>query len=726
VTEYLDGQDEASLSTNAIDMDIAAIEDESLRRRIAAAFERLRVNADYGLVFEKHRPESVVLHGHKVREDRYATLHTTPGPEHAFRVVEIDGDKALLQPVDAHFRPQGARRTETLAALVPLARFGDPIFPGLVKTGDVPRGGDRPFHTVINGENFHALEMLLYAHRGKVDAIYIDPPYNTGSTEWKYNNDYVDADDWYTHSLWLSFMEKRLKLAKRLLNPQDSVLIVTIGDREVCRLGLLLESIFPAEDIEMVTTVINPRGKYRAGTFARSEEYIFFVMIGGASIAGEPDDDFSEGVMVPWRTLRRSDKASKRGSKKGGPAQFFPIYVDGEGRIAKIGERLPHDVPRTSAPQIPGCCAVFPIRDDDNETEMNWGLTAPRVRELLAKGYVRVGKATPSKPQTYEISYFTSGRINDIESGRASVVGRNFDGSVIARYVTHKMKMPTSTWVRASHNAEVYGSELLKSLLGDKIFDFPKSLYAVEDCLRLFIGGKPSALVLDFFGGSGTTAHAVMRLNRQDGGRRQAIIVTNNEVSADEQKHLRRLGLRPGDPDWESQGICNLITKPRIKAAITGDTPTGKAISGEYGFLDPFPMSEGFKENARFFDLTYLDPEVVESKQAFGQIAHLLWLMSGAEGPVIESEPGIGWALPDGATYGVLFRNKGRTGFAKALAETNHAAEPSRRVFIVADSNDEFHRSMQEIGVNAAHTTRLYRDYLRNFRTNVIDLQEQP
>ena len=87
-----------------------------------------------------------------------------------------------------------------------------------------------------------------------------------------------------THSLWLSFMEKRLKLAKRLLNPQDSVLIVTIGDREVCRLGLLLESIFPAEDIEMVTTVINPRGKYRAGTFARSEEYIFFVMIGGGGV----------------------------------------------------------------------------------------------------------------------------------------------------------------------------------------------------------------------------------------------------------------------------------------------------------------------------------------------------------------------------------------------------------------------------------------------------------
>ncbi len=726
-------------STNAVDMDIAAIEDPALRRRIAAAFERLRGRAEYGLVFEKHKPESVVLHGQPIREDRYATLRDDPGPRRAFRVLEINGDEAVVLPVDEHFRAHGEQTAEVEAVerLVPLARFGDPIFPGLVPTGEVLGAVDaagnptKPFHTVINGENFHALETLLYAYEGQVDCIYIDPPYNSGAKDWKYNNDYVDKDDIYRHSLWLSFMEKRLKLAKRLLKPQNSVLMVTIDDKEGSRLALLLESVFPSARIDMITTVINPRGKYRAGTFARSDEYVFFVALGSAVVAGEPDADYSEGASVPWRTLRRSDLASRRGSKKGGTGQFYPIYVNKDGRIEGIGDALAHGVPRSKAPKVRGCVGVFPVRDDDQQTEMNWGLTAPELRDRLSKGYVRVGRATPGKPQAYEISYFTSGKIDDIENGRAAVVGRNPDGSVIAHYVTHKVKMPTSTWVRPSHNAEVHGTELLKDLFGgEKRFDYPKSLYAVEDCLRLFVADKPDALIIDFFGGSGTTAHAVIRLNK-DGGRRRSIVVTNNEVSADEQERLTRKGLRQGDRDWEARGICEYVTKPRIEAAITGLIPGGKeSIAGEYkvkGFeiMHPGPMADGFEENARFYDLTYLDPEAVEAKQSFAQIAHLLWLIGGAEGPVIEAEPRCGWALPAKATYGILFRNKGRAAFAEALKIRIESGDPPKHVFIVADSTDEFHRSLEEVGSDPAHTTRLYRSYLKNFRTNVIDLKDE-
>lgn len=113
-------------------------------------------------------------------------------------------------------------------------------------------------------------------------------------------------------------------------------------------------------------------------------------------------------------------------------------------------------------------------------------------------------------------------------------------------------------------------------------FPFPKSLYAVEDALRFFVLDKPNAVVLDFFAGSGTTAHAVMRLNRQDGGRRRSIMVTNNEVSDEEARALRGQGYRPGDPEWEALGICEYITKPRIQAAITGQTPSGTPITGDY------------------------------------------------------------------------------------------------------------------------------------------------
>src|SRR5207248_5761934 len=136
--------------------------------------------------------------------------------------------------------------------------FRDPIYPGLVSTGKVGRGGDKPFHTVINAENFHALETLLFTHRGKVDCIYIDPPYNSGNKDWKYNNDYVEGDDLYRHSKWLAMMERRLLLAKELLNPANSVLIVTIDEKEYLRLGMLLEQVFPEARIQMVIILINP------------------------------------------------------------------------------------------------------------------------------------------------------------------------------------------------------------------------------------------------------------------------------------------------------------------------------------------------------------------------------------------------------------------------------------------------------------------------------------
>ena len=166
------------------------------------------------------------------------------------------------------------RRTALLDDLVVVAECDDKIFPGLVETGRVERGGDKPFHTVINAENYHALEMLTYTHRGKVDAIYIDPPYNTGARDWKYNNDYVEGDD-YRHSKWLAFMERRLLVARELLNPDDSVLVVTIDEKEYLRLGMLLEQTFPEAKTQMISSVINPGGSVRQGAFSRTDEYIF-------------------------------------------------------------------------------------------------------------------------------------------------------------------------------------------------------------------------------------------------------------------------------------------------------------------------------------------------------------------------------------------------------------------------------------------------------------------
>ena len=145
------------------------------------------------------------------------------------------------------------------------------------------RGGSKPYQTVINGENYHVLKALTYTHRGKVDAIYIDPPYNTASERLEIQQRLRREDDLYSHSKWLAMMERRLRLAKDLLNPADSVLIVTIDEKEYLRLGLLLEQVLPEAKIQMVSSIINRKGIIRANEFTRTNEFIYVAMFGVCS-----------------------------------------------------------------------------------------------------------------------------------------------------------------------------------------------------------------------------------------------------------------------------------------------------------------------------------------------------------------------------------------------------------------------------------------------------------
>ena len=236
-------------------------------------FKALSSRRAFGLNFERHRPEVVELPKSVVRKgDKVRVLpergSTAKGDQRLWLVKTINKVKnkriAQLELI-------GVDESEHLEVavedLVVVAEFRDYIYPGLVSTGKVERGGDKPFHTVINGENYHVLKALTYTHRGKVDAIYIDPPYNTGAKDWKYNNNYVESEDLYRHSKWLAFMERRLLTAKVLLNPTDSVLIVTIDEKEYLRLGLLLEQTFPEASVQMISSVINPKGTARNNEF---------------------------------------------------------------------------------------------------------------------------------------------------------------------------------------------------------------------------------------------------------------------------------------------------------------------------------------------------------------------------------------------------------------------------------------------------------------------------
>lgn len=695
----------------------AKAKDPALGEELDREFRSLASRRAFGLNFERHRPESVELPGRPIRKgDKVRILPArgtaSKGDQGLWRVLRVAGSGDARQAQLALIDDDKPETTEVPTAdLVVVAQFRDYIYPGLISTGKVQQGGNKPFHTVINAENFHALEALTYTHRGKVDLIYIDPPYNSGAKDWKYNNDYVGEEDLYRHSKWLAMMERRLLVAKDLLNPRESVLIVTIDENEYLHLGLLLEQTFQdASEIQMISSVINPKGTGRTATFSRTDEYIFFIFIGAAQVPDKSGD--GNETEVRWRYLRRTDIESARGTKKGGPAQFYPIYVNNEtDKIQMIGPPLAHDVDRRTVPDVPGCTAVFPIREEDGR-EMNWGLTGPSLRRSLDSGYVRVSKNPNSEVQPYIFSYFTAPNIKKIEEGILIQVGKRQDGSWIVVNPEGKSTRPTTAWQEKSHEAGAYGTSLLRSLIPGRKFPFPKSLYAVEDCLRFFLSDKRDAIVLDFFAGSGTTAHAVMRLNRQDGGRRQSISVTNNEVAVEEQAALRNAGLRHGDPDWEKWGICDYITKPRIAAAITGKTPDGQDIEGEYKFADEFPMALGFAENAEFFTLTYETPVAVSHNLAFQRIAPLLWIRAGSEGRRIEILPKAGWEVAD--RYGLLVDLDRAGDFCDAV----EAKSGVRIAYIVTDDDRRFQSVARRLP-GAVEPVRLYESYLSNFRFSV-------
>jgi adenine-specific DNA-methyltransferase len=674
----------------------------------------------FGLNFERHTPEAVELPGRKVRPGDKVRVQPPHGDAEArgnralYRVagIERDGNRRVAKITSLGTELEGAEavsRTAFVDDLVVVAEFRDPIYPGLLSTGKVERGGDKPYHSVINAENFHALQTLLYTHRAKGDAIYIDPPYNTGAKDWKYNNDYVEGDDLYRHSKWLAFMERRLLLAKELLNPGASVLIVTIDEKEYLRLGLLLEQVFPEANIQMVSSKINATGAIRVNEFTRVDEYIYFVRIGGAEFAPEPSGIAGDEVL--WNLLQRRELPSRRGGPQPGPDQFYPIYVDNDtGKIRSLGAPLPLGVPRESAPELENCTSVFPLKPDG--MEMNWGLTAPSLQKLVDRGFVRVVRSVRRGKLSFTIYYLTSGKVRAVDDGLAVVAGYKNDGSAIVQYVGSLLTMPTTVWDRESHNAQSHGTKLLSNFLPGRKFPFPKSLFAVEDALRLAVGRNPGATILDFFSGSGTTAHAVMRLNKQDGGHRVSISVTNNEVSASEQADLRKQGIRAGDPEWEEFGICDFITKPRIRAAITGTTPDGEPIKGNYRFNDEFPMKDGLMENVEFFTLTYESPMRVQSNREFARIAPFLWLRAGSRGRRIESLDE-GWDVAH--VYGVLVDLDHTDVFIKAIVATPGV----RLAFILTDEDRLFQAVVRDLPPEI-EPVRMYESYLRTFEIDAM------
>lgn len=687
---------------------IKQIDDETLRQRIMMEVGKLTKQKKFGLVFEEHLPECTPLYDVEIRIDSKVALKTGQVSD-IYIVRTIDGDKVICEHKIDHAQVEFA-----LDELVAIAEFGEPIYPYLKPIDMVCNAPDSDlWHTLIEADNYHALQLLEYLYAGKVDCIYIDPPYNTGARDWKYNNDYVDGTDAYRHSKWLSFMEKRLRMAKKLLNPKDSVLIVTIDEKEYLHLGCLLEEIFTEARIQMITTVISAKGVVRTGQFSRVEEYIYILELGNSSV--QPgiynmlDDEIKKEPdrSIEWLGFRRRAPQAKRNSR---PNQFYPVFVsNSDGRIISIGDVVKHGVDRNSIPVPEGCTALWPLSKDGDERL--WSLVPEQARINFEKGYLRVNNWNSEK-RTGTVYYLPSGTIDDIENGKAEIVGYNADGSVEAKYHSEGTTPPKRVWNMKTHNAETYGTNILNAIIG-KRFDYPKSLYAVHDSLRFYVERKKDALIIDFFSGSGTTLHAVNLLNAEDGGHRRCIMVTNNEVSEAEAKVLMKQGIKPSDEEWEKLGIARYVTWPRTVCSIEGHDVNGNPLKGNY-LGSNIPMADGFKTNAVYFKLGFLDKASIRIGRQFREMLPILWMKAGCFGPcpvLVDQKVPEYMVLPENR-MAILNDN---SCFKRFAEEVGNALE-IETVYLVTDSDADY-RSMSK-GLNVKQTYQLYRDYLDNFRIN--------
>lgn len=328
---------------------------------------------------------------------------------------------------------------------------------------------------IIKGNNLLALHTLKEEFAGKVKLIYIDPPYNTGGLgdTFTYNNN-------FKRSTWLTFMYNRLIAAKDLLR-KDGILIVAIDENEQPHLGVMLKEFFKDYEVHCITIVHNPRG-VQGTNFSYTHEYAFFVVPKGQKLIGNRIIDESE---IDFSNLRNWGGESLRRDAKN---CFYPIVVDPKtSKIIEFGEVCEDDFHPSKREIIKdGKVYIYPI-DNDN-IERKWRYARQSVEEI--KDLLRARK----------------------KSGQWDVeIGKNF-----GQYKT--------VWVDPKYDANEYGTKIVRRLVPENKFSFPKSLYNVKDCVYAVVGNDKDAIILDYHAGSGTTAHAVLELNKEDGGNRKFIM----------------------------------------------------------------------------------------------------------------------------------------------------------------------------------------------------------
>jgi adenine-specific DNA-methyltransferase len=428
-----------------------------------------------------------------------------------------------------------------------------------VEALEIKNNDGKPTNILIEGENFHALTCLNYTHKGKIDVIYIDPPYNTGSDGFRYKDkrflkEFPDGtempkDHPLRHSYWLSFMSKRLKLAKNLLK-DDGVIFISIDDNEMAQLKLLCDEIF-GENIGLISVINNFKGRSDDKFFATANEYLLVythnsknVKIRGFEIEENKIDEYQLSDNISSFKIIDLRKTGKGWQRNERPNMFYPIlFKDGEVSLPLIkeieslydkSEKVFRDNNLKYLKQKyekDDFIFIIPRDKENNLGRWRWGI------QTFLKN-IEIGNVQIKKTSEWKVFEKMRPTIGD----------------------TMRATTPKTIFYKSEYDSGSAGIFLSKIISKNK-FENPKSIYLIKDIFK--ISSKPNSVILDFFAGSGTTGHAVLDLNNEDGGKRQFILCTNNENK-----------------------ICEDVCYPRVEKVINGYTNSkGEKVAALGGSL---------------------------------------------------------------------------------------------------------------------------------------------
>ena len=414
-------------------------------------------------------------------------------------------------------------------------------------TASIDRLDEQTNGLMFKSENYQALNLLLRRYRNGVDTVYIDPPYNARSSEILYKNN-------YKHSSWLSLMRDRIDLSRRLLK-ERFVYTIAIDETEQEVLGQLLNDLFPGSKKACVTIVHNPRGQ-QGKNISYTNEFAYMIYPGDA-------DKYLSDVRraeIDARNLRDSGTESDRTDAA---ACFYPFYVK-EDQIIGIGP-VPEDSFHPGGGNVPGrdgSVEIWPV--DDSGREKKWRYSVSSVNGIRKKLKVKAGRKN------------------------------------LQIFFHQDMGTMRSTWVDAKYDASEYGTKMLQSIFGTEYVAefapnmYPKSLYTEKACISIAQNNNPNAVTVDFFAGSGTTGHAVVALNREDGGARKYVLVEMGEyfdtvTKPRMQKVIYADDWKEGKPQNRSTGVSQIIKYMRLESyedalsniELNGDTQQMRQLFGE-------------------------------------------------------------------------------------------------------------------------------------------------